>query len=145
MDQATQTKSITIVVDAFSTNEYDDGPAYAAFVVNHQFLERINAVLSVGKQLDLSQAALIAHPEKWGQGDIEDTLRLQSCQLIIDMYGTSYFEAQPKYGAVIQSRGQHLSHLFEVFAEANDGDIVYLGEKPDDLKEMYLEDLEVPA
>ncbi len=145
MNQATQAKSITVVVDAFSTNDFEDGPAYAAFVVNQDFLSRIDAVRSVAERLNLSHAGLSAYPEQWGPGSVEDNLRLQDCELIIGKTGHSYFEAKPKYGAVIQSRGQEFSHISEVFAEANDGDIVYLGEKPDDLKEMYLEDLEVPA
>jgi len=139
MDQATKPKSVTVVVDAFSTNDFEDGPVYAAFVVNEEFLRRIHAVRSVVERMNLSHAGLFISPEKWGPGDIENNLRLQSCELVISPTGYSYFEAKPKFGAFIQSRGRDLSNLEEAFAEANDGDIVCLAET-EDVKTMYLED-----
>ncbi len=140
MDQAKKTKSITIVVDAFSTNEYEDAPAYAAFDVNQEFLARIEAVRSVVERLDLAHAGLNAYPEQWGPGEIEESLRLTGCELILDRSGYCYFEAQPKWGQVIQCRGFDLRELEEAYADGNDGDIVYLGDQAE-VKEMYLEDI----
>lgn len=144
MNQTTQAKSITVVVDAFSTGDFDDGPSYAAFVVNGSFIARIKAVQLAAEQLDLSHAAVNAYPEQWGPGVVEDSLRLKSSELFISKDGYFYFEATPKYGSVIQSRGQELSHIETAYDEAGDGDIFYLGDQPE-VKEMYLEDLRVPA
>lgn len=136
-----QQKQITIVVDAFSTSDYQAGPCYAAFTVDTMFIDRLKEVQNGIRSLKLSEAAIFAKPDKWGPGEVEDELRLQCGKLHLNKYGDFYFEDLPKYGEPIQSRGIDVITIGEKFAAARHGEVIHVGDDPTVL-EMYLDDLQ---
>lgn len=138
--ESSKEKSITVVVDAYSTSDHEDGPAYAAFTVNQNFIDRIKDVQGAIEKHKLSGASIASSPEMWGPKGIEDELRLRNPELHIDGPGGFYFQDYPKHGSPIESRGKQVEAIATALADANDGDVIYLGDQPE-MKNWYLEDI----
>ena len=87
---------LKIYAKAYSTSAYGDGPEFAVFTADAEFLERLKKLQTLVVENKLSSVRVDAYPDVWGPGDIEDELRLQGGELVVtnQMF---WFEDQPKH------------------------------------------------
>ena len=129
-------KTVKLVVDAFATDEYADGPSYAVITVTRKLLNRLAELVHVCKEHGLSEARFTGYPV-WGPGDIDDELRLQNGEMVILPGGSVWYTDYPKFGDYrIESRADSISGLTAAFESNSDGSVAFLTDSKD-TRELY--------
>ena len=120
------TKTITMVIGAYGTDEYGDTPDFAYAKVDQSFVELVEQLVLLCKEHKLNTAHYAFSPV-WGPGDIEGDLRLQNGEIVVTANGSFWFTDYPKYGNYhIESRAIDATTLRETFLAAEEGSTVFL-------------------
>ena len=130
-------KNITVVIDAFSTNEYGNAPEYAAFTVNQEFLDRLEVLSELCKDHNLCEVRQYFSPE-WGPVSVADDMLLQSDELVMSTGDFFYFSAYPKHSNDrVESGFIDLPVFSKRFNTAKNGEVIYMEQE---LQEPYEQD-----
>ncbi|WP_431798004.1 hypothetical protein SGO26_30030 (plasmid) [Cupriavidus metallidurans] len=134
-------KTARVVIEASGTSESAEAPTYAAFDVTHSFIGKLARLVAVCKAYELTEARFACYPA-WGPGGIEEELRLQNGEVVVQPDGTFRFADYPSDGGyIIQTSSAQIAVLMEKFGAAADGDVFFLADDPS-LPARYAEDYE---
>lgn len=135
-------KEVDFLADAQSVGDDADAPSYVLFKVNARFIDRLQKLRMLCKEHGLSELRVVAHPQKWGPGDVEARMRLQSGELVVTE-GLAWFTDSPRYGDQIEMRARGIDEIISSYENAKPGEIVVLaGDEvsKNDLLELFRED-----
>ena len=109
-----------LVVEAYATNQYDEGPSWAEVTVTPEFLQTLERLRRICQDENLESVTIPQGPDRW---DMEDVLwiRNDSLQTWRDNF---WFEAYPKYGDYsVETRSILIDHLIRVARKIADNDV----------------------
>lgn len=142
--QAHQPKTITVVAEAYATNEHRAAPSFGVFEVTQASLDRLRSLADMASKHSLSEVRVHGYPD-WGPGDIDNDLRLQSPELVIVPRGAFWFTDYPKHSSyTIETRSCEIDHLQSLFDKASDAEVIFMTEKEGVLERYEEEDYEPP-
>ena len=132
----------TLILEAYSTNEYGDGPSWARVVITPGLVDEIQRLAALCAEHHLVSVSTYDAPAEWDQ---EAELRLSYDRHVVDKYDF-WYEAAPKHASYsVETRSMTIAYLVKaLYGESDggtviDGDIVYQNETA---KEAYLDSLE---
>lgn len=135
-------KSITIVMRAYATSDNSDSPGYATAEISECYLNKLEQLLVVCKENQLSQVRQDAGPD-WGPGSVTDDMRLRGDVLVVSRHGDMWYSAYPKYGDFDVETGMiEIANIRKEFESAETGAVVYMTDEGclDEIRELYESD-----
>lgn len=113
-------KEITLVLAANSTSEYGDGPGWASIVLTDSFVSRLESVLKLVQENDLTGADIDYAPDKW---ENQEEYRLLYDEACISRIGF-YFRSWPKHANyAVETNGIEISSLRELLEKGESEDV----------------------
>ncbi|MFN9474514.1 hypothetical protein [Acidovorax sp.] len=117
-------KVVTMVLAAYSSSENADGPSFATFEITRALIDRCLQLEQLASEHCLSEVRISASPV-WTPREVENQLRLQCGELVLDVSGAMHFTDYPKYGDfVITSETLQIDDIRRAFDTFPDGAVV---------------------
>lgn len=143
-----------LVVEAYATDEYGEGPSWAEVTVTPGFLQTLERLRRVCQDEKLESVTVPQGPDRW---DLEDDLRIRGDSLRV-WRDDFWFEAHPKHRDYsVETRSILIDHLIRVARKIASGDVenplpdgfeirngivFYDASYPEDLAGSYFEEAE---
>lgn len=141
-----------LVVEAYATDEYGEGPSWADVTVTPEFLQTLERLRRVCQDEKLESVTVPQGPDRW---DLEDDLRIRDDSLRV-YRDDFWFEAHPKHSDYsVETRSILIDHLVQVARKIASGDaenplpdgfwirngiVFYDASCPEDLSDSYFEE-----
>jgi hypothetical protein len=133
------TEPVRFYMEARSTSEYGDSPAYAKLNVTPGLLAQIKELSGLCESHNLCSVHVDGSPDFWGPKGSEDEFRLRDGELVVTKDGF-WFTARPKHADYdIETSYVDVPSFLEDVAKAAPGDALY-EDNGDSLKEVVDED-----
>lgn len=117
-------KVVTMVLAAYSSSENADGPSFATFEITRALIDRCLKLEQLASEHSLSEVRIYESPV-WTPREVENRLRLQCGELVLDASGAIHFTDYPKYGEyVITSETLQIDDIRRTFDTFPDGAVV---------------------
>jgi hypothetical protein len=108
---------ISLFVDAYSTNEWADAPAWAHIQLDEAFIERLQRLQSLCQEHKLARLATYDCVQAW---DMENELRLGEDTLVVSEQDF-WFEVYPKHSdSLIESRALSIADILKAWQVVQD-------------------------
>lgn len=123
----------TVYLQAYATDE-GSGPEYARLEVTPGFIQKVQALRALCKEVGLTEVRVTGAPQQWGPGTSEEDLRLTAPELVVTptMF---WFEDAPKHMPFhIETACEDIDRFVE--AVSGPGEPLYIGIDPDDVSEQ---------
>jgi len=116
--KSASTEPFKLVVEAYATDEFGEGPSWAEVTVAPEFLQTLERLRRVCQDENLESVTVKQGPARWDQ---EDDLRIRGDSLRV-WHDDFWFEAHPKHGDYsVETRSILIDHLIQVARKiAND-------------------------
>lgn len=109
-----------LVVEAYATDEFGEGPSWAEVTVTPEFLQTLERLRRVCQDENLESVTVPQGPDPW---DLEDDLRIRGDSLRV-WQDSFWFEAQPKHRDYsVETRSILIDHLIRVARKIADDDV----------------------
>lgn len=140
-----------LVVEAYATDEFGEGPSWAEMTVTPEFLQTLERLRRVCQDENLESVTIPQSPDRW---DLEDDLRIRGDSLRV-WRDDFWFEAHPKHRDYsVETRSVSIGDLTRVARKiaggddenplpegflSRDGIVFYSTSDPGELAETYAE------
>lgn len=109
-----------LVVEAYATDEYGEGPSWAEVTVTPGFLQTLERLRRVCQDEKLESVTVPQGPDRW---DLEDDLRIRGDSLRV-WRDDFWFEAHPKHRDYsVETRSILIDHMIRVARKIASGDV----------------------
>lgn len=109
-------KTLDLIVEAYTTSEYADGPGWARIELHQGLMNRIAALSKLCQEQRLARVATYDTPAQW---DLEEELRLRDDVMTVTTRDL-WFEAYPKHGNdQSETRALHIETLEKAWLSAS--------------------------
>ncbi|GMG94749.1 hypothetical protein Cmtc_59690 [Cupriavidus sp. TKC] len=136
--------SARAVIGASGTIDGSEAPTFAVFDIDRAFIATVSRLINLCNEHKLTEARTVHYPA-WGPGWIEEELKLQNGELVVQPNGIFRFTDYPKYGGyLIQTADVDFNQLRSKFDSAVDGEVLFLAKEPY-VRQYYEQEYEQPA
>lgn len=132
-----QAKSVRVVIDANSHNEYADGPGSASFLLTQDLINTMTSLHALCQEHQLSEVRTWKSIE-WRN---KDDLRIEDEELVVVPGGSIWFFAYSREtNSNVETESIEIASLLEIFDETDDGGIYSLATTDEEDSDEPMED-----